>query len=41
MRDFYQADQGEEETIPSFATWIEGLLSKIRDRFQDQLPHQE
>ena len=31
MRDFYQADQGEEETIPSFATRIEGLLSQSRD----------
>ena len=41
MLDFYHADQGEEETIPSFATWIEGLLSQIRDRFPDQLPHQE
>ena len=27
MRDFYRADQGEDETIPSFATCIEGLLS--------------
>ena len=41
MRDFDQADQGEGETIPSFATQIEGLLSQIRDRFPDQLPHQE
>ena len=41
MRDFYQADQGEEATIPSFATRIEGLLSQIRDRFPDQLPQQE
>ena len=41
MRDFYHADQGEKDTIPSFATWIEGLLSQIRDRFPDQLPHQE
>ena len=41
MRDLYQTDQGEEETIPSFATRIEGLLSQIRDRFPDQLPHQE
>ena len=30
MRDFYRADQGEDETIPSFATRIEGLLSQIR-----------
>ena len=41
MQDFYCTDQGEDETIPSFTTWIEGLLSKIRDRFPDQLPHQE
>ena len=41
MRNFYQADQGEEKTIPSFATWIEGLLSQIRDMFPDQIPHQE
>ena len=31
MRDFYRADQGEDETIPSFATWIERLLSQIRE----------
>ena len=41
MRDFYRADQGEDETIPSFATCIEGLLSQIRDRFPNQLPLQE
>ena len=41
MRDFYRADQGEDETIPSFDTRIEGLLSQIRDRFPYQLPHQE
>ena len=41
MGDLYWADQGEEETIPSFATRIEGLLSQIRDRFLDQLPLQE
>ena len=41
MRDFYRADQGEDETIPSFAIRIEGLLSQIRDRFPNQLPHQE
>ena len=38
MRDFYRADQGEDETISSFATHIEGLLSPIRDRFPNQLP---
>ena len=41
MRDFYWSDQGEEQTIPSFATRIEGILSQIRDRFPDQLPQQE
>ena len=40
-RDFYQADQVEKETIPFFATRIEGILSQIRDRFPDQFPHQE
>ena len=30
MRDFYRADQGEDETIPCFATQIEGLLSQNR-----------
>ena len=29
MQDFYRADQGEEESIPSFATRVEGLLSQI------------
>ena len=41
MRDFYWPDQREDETIPSFATRIEGLLSQIRDRFPSQLPHKE
>ena len=41
MRDFYRADQGKDETIPSFATHIERLLSQIRDRFPNQLPLQE
>ena len=41
MWDFYHADQGEEESIPSFATWVEGLLSKIQDRFPDKLTHPE
>ena len=40
MKDFYRADQGEDETIPSFGTRIEGLLSQIGDRFPNQLPHQ-
>ena len=41
MRDFYRAEQGEDETIPSYATRIEGLLSHIRDKFPDQLSLQE
>ena len=41
MRDFYRADQGEDETTPSYATRIEGLLCQIRDKFPDQLPLQE
>ena len=35
MRDFYRADQGKDETVTSFATQIEGLLSQIRDKFPD------
>ena len=41
MRDFYRTDQGEDETIPFYATRIEGLLSQIRDKFPDKLPLQE
>ena len=41
MRDFYRADQGKNESIPSYATRIAGLLSQIRDKFPDQLPLQE
>ena len=41
MQDFYCTDQGEEESIPSFATWVEGLLSQIWDRFPDKLNHLE
>ena len=37
MWDFYHADQGEEESIPSFATWVEGLLSQIHDKFLEKL----
>ena len=37
MRDFYRADQGEEESIPSFATQMKGLLSQICDRFPEKL----
>ena len=38
MGDFYRADQGEEETVTSFATRIEGLLSHVRDKFPNQIP---
>ena len=41
MRDFYRADQGEEESIPSFATRMEGLLSQIRDKFPEKFTHTE
>ena len=41
MRDFYRAHQGEDETITSFATQIEGLLSQTRGRFPNQFPLQE
>ena len=41
MQDFYHADQGEKESIPSFATWVEGLLSQIWDKFPDKLTHPE
>ena len=41
MQDFYHADQGEEESIPSFATWVEGLLSQIHDKFPEKLTHPE
>ena len=37
MRDFYCADQGEEESNPSFATRMEGLLSQIRDKYPESL----
>ena len=41
MQDFYYTDQGEEESIRSFATQVEGLLSQIWDRFPDKLTHLE
>ena len=41
MWGFYRADQGEEESIPSFATWVEGLLSQIHDKFPEKLTHPE
>ena len=41
MQDFYCADQGEEESIPSFATQVEGLLSQIHDKFLEKHTHPE
>ena len=38
MGDFYCASQGEEETVTSFATCIEGLLSYVRDKYPQQIP---
>ena len=38
MGDFYHTDQGEDETVTSFATHIEGLLSYVRDKFPNQIP---
>ena len=38
MGDFYCTDQGEDETVTSFATCIEGLLSYVRDKFPNQIP---
>ena len=41
MWDFYCADQGEEESIPSFATRVEGLLSQIQDKYLEKFTHPE
>ena len=38
MGDFYRASQGEEESVTSFATCIEGLLSNVRDKYPQQIP---
>ena len=38
MRDFYRAEQGGEESVTCYATWVEGHLSQIRDKFSDQIP---
>ena len=38
MGDFYRANQGEDETVTSFATQIKGLLSHVRDKFPNQIP---
>ena len=35
---FYRADQGEEVTVTSFATRIEGVLSQVRDKFPKSNP---
>ena len=41
MRDFYHADQKEEESIPSFAIRVEGLLSQIHDKYLEKLTYLE
>ena len=38
MGDFHRASQGEEESVTSFATHIEGLLSNVRDKYPQQIP---
>ena len=38
MGDFYCADQGEDETVTSFVSHMEGLLSYVRDKFPNQIP---
>ena len=38
MGDFYCTHQGEDETVTSFATCIEGFLSYVRDKFPNQIP---
>ena len=38
MGNFFHANQGEEETVTSFATCIEGLLSYVRDKYPQQIP---
>ena len=38
MGDFYHANRGEEETVTSFATCIEGLLPYVRDKYPQQIP---
>ena len=41
MRDLYRADQWEGESIPSFATRVEGLLSQIQNKYLEKLTHPE
>ena len=38
MGDFYRASQGEEESVTSFATYIQRLLSNVRDKYSHQIP---
>ena len=38
MGDFYCTEQGEDETVTSFATCIEGVLPYVRDKFPQQIP---
>ena len=38
MGDFYCANQGEGETVTSFATCLKGLLSCVRDKYPHQIP---
>ena len=38
MGDFYRACQGEEKSVTSFATHIEGLLSNVRDKYPQHIP---
>ena len=38
MGDFCRASQGEGESVTSFATCIEGLLSNVRDKYLQQIP---
>ena len=37
MRDFYGVEQEEEESVPSSANKIGGLLSKVREKFPNQV----
>ena len=37
MRDFYRAEQEEDELAPSFANKIKGLLSRIKEKCPDQI----
>ena len=38
MGDFYRASHSEEESVTSFATRIEGLLSNVGDKYPQQIP---